>query len=120
MAEARGIEIFGRGATVVDTSLQVGPRRPWLGAVSVLLGILTAVATALGVLAASAGAADGARWLAIAGIACSILGFVMGFVAVAASRGVGAGFVGMALSVAANPWVLTRLLEWAETLSGVS
>ena len=119
MAETQGIEIFGRGATVVDTSMQ--PRRgPWLGVLSLLLGVATATVTGLGVVAVAAGDGDRALWFAITGIACGILGALVGFVAVAGSRGVGAGLVGMALSIVGNPWVLSRLLEWVGSVAVAS
>lgn len=119
MAETQGIEIFGRSATVVDTSAE--PRRgPWLGLLSVLLGLLAATATGFGVVSAAGGALDRAEWFAVVGIGCGILGVIIGFVAVAGSRGVGAGLWGMVLSLAGNPWLLTRLLEWAGSLGGIA
>jgi len=121
MAEARGIEVFGRGATIVETGfvktgiVESGPRVPWLGVLAIGLGLLAAVATGLGVGSAAGGAADGAadgaRWWAYAAIGCGILGVIAGVAAVATRRGRAAGVAGIALSLIANPWILTRLLD---------
>ena len=119
MAETQGIEIFGRGAVVVDTDAD-SPRGPWLGLLSVVLGLLACTATGLGVVSAAGGAAADAQWLAVAGIGCGILGALIGFVAVAAGRGVGSGLLGMALSLIGNPWILTRLLDWVGSLVGAA
>lgn len=117
MAEARGIEVFGRGATIVETGfvktgvVESRPRVPWLGVLAIGLGLLAAVATGLGVGSAAGGAADGARWWAYAAIGCGILGVIAGVAAVATRRGRAAGVAGIALSLIANPWILTRLLD---------
>lgn len=120
MAETRGIEVFGRGATVVDTSVEVARRGPWLGVLSVLLGLLAAVGTAIGVISVAGDQAEFARWVAYAAIGCSILGAAAGFVAVVAGRGVTVGLWGMALSVVGNPWVLTRLLDGVGALASAA
>ena len=121
MAEARGIEVFGRGATIVETGfvktgvVESRPRVPWLGVLAIGFGLLAAVATGLGVGSAAGGAADGAadgaRWWAYAAIGCGILGVIAGVAAVATRRGRAAGVAGIALSLIANPWILTRLLD---------
>ena len=116
MAETRGIEVFGRGANIVDTSVDAQRRGPALGILSLLLGALAAVATAMGVISASEGAVEAARWWAYGGIGSGILAAAIGFVAVVMGRGVGAGLLGMLLGVVGNPWVLTRILEAAGPL----
>lgn len=116
MAETRGIEVFGRSATIVDTSIEERPRGPWLGLFALVLGLGAAAATAVGVVTAADGAVETARWLAYAGIAASILAVGIGFVAVAMGRGVSAGLWAMAVAVVGNPWVLTRILEAAAPL----
>lgn len=116
MAESRGIEIFGRGATYVDTGVEAPRRGPWLGLLALLLGLAAAAATAFGVVSVADGAAEAARWWAYAGIGAGILGAVVGFLAVAMGRGVGAGLGGMTIAIVGNPWVLTRILEAAAPL----
>jgi len=116
MAETRGIEVFGRSATIVDTSIEVRAYGPWLGVLALLLGVAAAGATAAGVVTAADGAVDTARWIAVAGIAASILATGLGFVAVVMGRGVSPGLWAMVLGVVGNPWVLTRILEAAAPL----
>jgi hypothetical protein len=116
MAESRGIEIFGRGATIVETGVDVPRRGPWPGVLALLLGVGAAACTAMGVVSAADDAVELARWLAYAGIAASILGAGIGFLAVATGRGVTAGLWGMVIAVVGNPWVLTRILEAAAAL----
>jgi len=116
MAEARGIEVFGRGATVVETGVEPVRRGPWLGILSILLGVLVASATALGVLSMAGGDAEGARWWAYAAIGGGILGAVCGVTAMVTRRGTATGFAGLLVSLLANPWILTRLLEAAASL----
>ncbi len=117
MAQARGIEIFGRGATVVDDTSRSGPRRgPWLGLLSLLLGVLAAASSAVGVLLVLGGDVEAARVVAYAGIGCGALGVVIGFVALVGNRGVMPAVWGLLLGLVGNPWSLTRILEAAGSL----
>lgn len=116
MAEARGIEVFGRGATVVET--RAAPARgPALGVLALVVGLLVAAATACGVVSALGGASEVARWWALGAIGGSILAVLLGVAALATGRGVGAGLAGLLIGTLANPWVLTRLLEAAAALA---
>jgi hypothetical protein len=114
--ESAGIEVFGRGATTVDNSPRAqGPRTPALGAGSVLLAILAAAAFAAAVIERGRGSdfVDLFTWIALAG---SVLAAVAGLAALFTGRGRLAGFLGLLLGLAANPWVLGRVLEYAASL----
>lgn len=102
--EARGIEVFGRGATVVE----VGPpaqRTPALGGAAVLVAILAAAALVGAVIERS----DLFTWIALGASAVAVLG---GFLALLSGRGRLAGLLAMLLGVIANPWLLSLTLHW--------
>ena len=117
---ARGIEVFGRGATVVDVPLESGPRRRtvWLGLGALALAVLTAVLTGLAVSAATVGDEGGAQWLAIAAIAVSILSFLAGMSALLTGRGRLPGGLAAVLAVVANPWILRHVLDFFSNFVG--
>jgi hypothetical protein len=115
MAGARGIEVFGRGATVVEPR----PRRRTaaLGIGSVLLAVV-AIAAVVGALAERTdrtGLAPALTWVALAVSAAAVLA---GAVAVITGRGRRLGLLGGVLGALANPWLLSRLLEAAAALQG--
>ena len=114
--ESAGIEVFGRGATTVDHSPRAqGPRTPALGAGSLLLAILAAAAFTAAVIERSRGSdfVELFTWIALAG---SALAALAGFAALVTGRGRLAGFLALLLGLAANPWVLGRVLEYAASL----
>ena len=114
---APGIEIFGRRATVVETTAPATSmseprrRRAWLGAIALVLGVATAVLTALGVGAAAAGDESAAQWSAIGAIGASILSILIALVAMITGRGRAVGALALVIAVLANPWILLRVLE---------
>jgi hypothetical protein len=102
--EARGIEVFGRGATVVE----VGPaaaRTPALGGAAVLVAILAAAALVGAVIERS----DLFTWIALGASAVAVL---CGFLALLSGRGRLAGLLAMLLGAIANPWLLSLALHW--------
>jgi hypothetical protein len=114
--ESAGIEVFGRGATTVDNSPRAsGPRTPALGAGSLLLAVLAAAAFAAAVIERARGSdlVELFTWIALAG---STLAALAGLVALFTGRGRLAGVLGLLLGLAANPWVLSRVLEYAASL----
>ena len=117
---ARGIEVFGRGATVVNVPLESKPRRRtgWLGLGALALALLTAVLTGLAVSAATAGDESGARLLAVAAIVLSILSFLAGAFAVLSGRGRLAGGLSAVLAIVANPWILLQVLDFFSNFVG--
>ena len=117
---ARGIEVFGRGASVVDVPHTSEPRRrtALLGLGALAIAVLTAVLTGLGVSAATAGDEGAAQWLAVAAIAASILSFLAGAFALVTGRGRLAGSLAAVLAVGANPWILLRVLDFFSDFVG--
>ena len=117
---ARGIEVFGRGATVVDVPHPSEPRRgtALLGIAALALAVLTVVLTGLGVSAATADDESAAQWLAIAAIAASILSFLTGAFALATGRGRLVGALAAIIAVGANPWILLRVLDFFSNFVG--
>ena len=115
--ETMGIEVFGRGATTVDTSPRDrGPRTPALGAGSVMLAILAAAALAAAIIERARGSdvVELFAWIALGG---SALAVVAGLVALLTGRGRLTGFLGLLLGLAANPWLLGQLLDYVARLS---
>ena len=115
MAGARGIEVFGRGATVVEPRRR--PRTPALGVASLLLAVIAVAALAGAVLerAARSGLAPALTWVALAVSAVAVLA---GVAAMLTGRGRRLGLLGVLLGALANPWLLSRLLEAASALPG--
>jgi predicted ABC-type sugar transport system permease subunit len=115
-----GIEVFGRGATIVEVAPeQVAPRRTaLLGFGALAMAIVTAVLTGLGVGASAAGDESAAQWLAIAAIAASILSVLIGLAALVTGRGRVSGALAAAIAVLANPWVLLHVLDFFSTNVG--
>ena len=114
--ESAGIEVFGRGATTIDTSSRARtPRTPALGAASILLAMIAASAFAAAVLERARASELVATFVWIA-IGVSAVAVLAGVVALVTSRGRLAGFLGVLLGLAGNPWVIDRLLEYAASL----
>ncbi len=104
---ARGIEVFGRNATVVEFGpADRSPRTPALGAGAVLI----AVAAVASLVAAVIERGELFTWIALGASAAAVL---LGLVALVTGRGRLTGFVAVVVGALANPWLLTRLLEWA-------
>ena len=115
--EPAGIEIFGRRATVVDTSPRArAPRTAALGAGSVLVAIVAAAAFAAAVIERARGTDLVELFIWIAMVA-SVVAVAMGIAAAVTGRGRFAGFLGALLGLVANPWLLGRVLELAAGLS---
>jgi hypothetical protein len=111
--EARGIEVFGRGATVVEHGTRdPAVRTPALGAAAALLAVMAAAALIGAIVERSRGSSvvEVLTWIALGASALAVLA---GLVAMLTGRGRLLGFVGAVLGALANPWLLTRLLEWA-------
>jgi hypothetical protein len=113
---ARGIEVFGRNATVVE----FGPadrtqRTPALGAGAVLVAVAGMAAFAAAVIERSRGSGlvELLTWIALGASAIAVLG---GLVALLTGRGRTLGFAAVVLGALSNPWVLTQLLQWAAAL----
>lgn len=114
--ESAGIEVFGRGAHTIDTaSRERVPRTPALGAASILLAVLAAAAFAAAVIERSRGSdfVVTFTWVAIVGSGLAILA---GLVALLTGRGRLAGFLGLLFGLAANPWLVLQLLDYAASL----
>lgn len=114
--DSAGIEVFGRGATTVDDSPRDrGPRTPALGAGSILLAILAAAAFVAAVIERARGSdlVELFTWIALGG---STLAALAGAAALLTGRGRLTGFLGLLLGLAANPWVLGQVLEYAAGL----
>ena len=108
--EARGIEVFGRGATVVEFGpADRTPRTPALGAGALLVAVGAAVALAAAVIERT----DLFAWIALVASALAVIG---GAAALVTGRGRMPGFVALVIGALSNPWLLTRLLEWAAAL----
>jgi hypothetical protein len=114
--EARGIEVFGRGATVVE----MGPREraartPALGAAALLVAVaaIAALGAALIERAGVGGFAELFTWIALGASVLAVLG---GLAALVTGRGRAVGFVAVILGAGANPWLLSLVLGWAAAL----
>ena len=110
---ARGIEVFGRGATVVEYGVRSrAPRTPALGAGAVLVAVAAIAALAAAVIERSRGSGlvELLTWIALAASAIAVL---VGLVALLTGRGRLAGFAAVVLGALANPWLLSLLLAWA-------
>ena len=104
---ARGIEVFGRNATVVEFGpAERGPRTPALGAGALLL----AVAAVAALVAAVIERGELFAWIALGVSAAAVL---LGLAALLTGRGRLTGFAAVIIGAFASPWVLTGLLEWA-------
>jgi hypothetical protein len=105
--QARGIEVFGRSATVVEPTVR--ERTPALGAGSLLVS-LAAVGALVGAILERT---ELFTWIALVTSAIAVLG---GLVALLSGRGRVLGFAAAIVGALANPWLLTQLLLWAATL----
>ncbi len=113
---ARGIEVFGRTATVVEYGpAERGPRTPALGAGAVLVAVAALAALVAAVIERSRGSdlVDMLTWVALGASCLAVLG---GLGALLTGRGRLAGLIAVVVGALANPWLLTRLLEWAAGL----
>ena len=106
--ETRGIEVFGRGATVVEAAPR-GERTPALGGAAVLVAIL-AVAALVGAVVERS---DLFTWIALGASAVAVLG---GLLALLSGRGRLAGLLAVLIGALANPWLLSLALHWFERL----
>lgn len=108
--EARGIEVFGRGATVVEFGpADRTPRTPALGAGALLIALAAVAALAAAVIERT----DLFAWIALIASAVAVLA---GAVALLTGRGRMPGFAAIVIGALSNPWLLSRLLEWAAAL----
>jgi hypothetical protein len=111
--ESRGIEVFGRGATIVETDGENPPSR-WLGTAALLVSVV-----ALGLFIAAITVlltGNNADVFAMSALIASVIGAVLGVVALLGGRGRAAGFIAVVVAAAANPWVVHRLLDWVASL----
>lgn len=114
---ARGIEVFGRNATVVEYGpAERAPRTPALGAGAVLVAIAAVAALAGAVIERSRGSGlvELLTWIALGASALAVVG---GLAALLTGRGRMSGLVAVLIGGLANPWLLTQLLSWAAGLS---
>ena len=113
---ARGIEVFGRGATVVEYGPAERAQRPRaLGAVAVLIALAAVVALVVAIVQRSRGTdlVEAFTWIALI---ASTLAVLAGLGAVLTGRGRIPGLVAVVIGALANPWLLTQLLNWAAAL----
>lgn len=104
---ARGIEVFGRNATVVEFGPRDRtPRTPALGAGAVLLAVMAVAALAAALIERSAVF----TWIALGASAVPVLA---GLAALVTGRGRIPGLIAVAVGALANPWVLSIVLDWA-------
>jgi hypothetical protein len=91
-----------------------GRRRPApiVGLAALLIAVVTVVLLIVGVDVALAGDYAASRSIAYTTIAFSIVGFVVGGIALVVNRGRSWAIVGMVVAVLANPIVLTVVLGW--------
>lgn len=108
--EARGIEVFGRGATYVEVGPRDrGPRTPALGAGAVLLAVMAIAA----LVAAIAEHSEVFTWIALGASAAAVL---LGLLALLSGRGRLAGLLAALVGAASNPWLLSLVLHWFDGL----
>lgn len=112
--QSRGIEVFGRGATVVERRAE-RPRTRLTGALGVLAALVSAVLLVLAILAVADGQAT-ALGLAVAAVTVSVLAVILGLAALVGNRGRVLGLAAILLGLLSNPWVLTRVLEYIDHL----
>lgn len=115
---ARGIEVFGRGATIVEYGpAERAQRTRALGAAAVLIAVIAVVALVAAIIERSRGSdfVEIFTWIALV---ASSLAVLAGLFAVVTGRGRIPGLVAVVAGALANPWLLTQLLMWAETLPG--
>ena len=111
--EARGIEVFGRGATVVEYGPRDRtPRTPALGAAAVLVAII-AIAALAGAIVERARDSQFVEVLTWIALGASVLAVLAGLAALLTGRGRLAGCAAVVLGALANPWVLSQVLAWA-------
>lgn len=114
---APGIEIFGRGATVVTTDETVRPRSTAPGWVALLLAVGTVAGLVAALVLDTAGDAA-AGPVAIAATGAGALGAVLALVAILLGRGRRPALIALPVALLANPVLLTRLLDWASGFVG--
>jgi hypothetical protein len=105
--ESRGIEVFGRGATIVEQAPR--ERTPALGGAAVLIALIAIAALTAAIVERT----PLFTWIALG---ASVVAAVAGLIALLTGRGRLAGLIALVLGALANPWVLTQLLEWGATL----
>ena len=112
---ARGIEVFGRGATVVEYGpAERAQRTRALGAVAVLIALAAVVALVAAIMQRSRGSdVEVLTWIALI---ASTLAVLAGLGAVLTGRGRIPGLLAVVIGALANPWLLTQLLNWAAGL----
>ena len=113
---ARGIEVFGRNATVVEYGpAERAQRTRALGAVAVLVALAAVAALAAAIIQRSRGGGfvETLAWIALV---ASTLAVLAGLGALLTGRGRIPGLVAVAIGAIANPWLLTLLLNWAAGL----
>jgi hypothetical protein len=111
--ESRGIEVFGRGATIVESGGGGAPSR-WLGTTALLSSLV-----ALGLFVAAVRAlltGSDADVFGLSAFIASVIGAVLGFGALVSGRGRAVGFIALVVAACANPWVVHRLIDWAASL----
>lgn len=115
--EFRGTEVFG-GRRRVPAGRRSAPKdrpRPGtaLGVIAVLVAIGTVVIVWIGINSAISGKFQLGTTLAYFAVGASIAAVLAGISAIVLDRGRGWGAVAIAIGLAANPLVLTRVLDWA-------
>jgi len=113
---ARGIEVFGRNATIVEHGpAERAQRRRALGAVAVLIALTAVAALVAAIMQRSSGSdfVEAFTWIALI---ASTLAVLAGLGAVLTGRGRIPGLVAVVIGALANPWLLTQLLNWAAAL----
>jgi hypothetical protein len=113
---ARGIEVFGRNATVVEVgSAERSARTPALGGGALLIAVGAVAALVVAIVERSQGSdlVELFTWVALVASAAAVLA---GLFALLTGRGRLAGLIAIVLGGLSNPWLLTQLLQWAATL----
>ncbi len=121
----RGIEVFGRDATVVRSPaasraraisqpVADSGRTRVLGGVALLVSLTAAVLFTAAVRAQLLG--DDATPTATAALLVGVAAVVLGTAALVSGRGRALALGAIAIAVATNPWIVHRLLDWAGSL----
>lgn len=111
----KGIEVFGRGATVVSSPPRRRSALP--GVLALLAGLATVALLGVALVARDAGQAL-ALPVAVAGSVTGALAVLALVAALVAGRARRLALVGALLGVAADPWLLTRILDLASHFVG--
>ncbi|MGV8896903.1 MAG: hypothetical protein ACOH10_06930 [Rhodoglobus sp.] len=94
-----------------------GPR-PWVGVISILLGVVAAIVQIIAIVGATDGELELGIVLGYLAVIVAIAAVFFGIAAIIVKRGRRAGVVGILLGILANPLILLMILRFLDGAQG--